>query len=1249
MRRALPVVAIAAFLACEPPVPQPPVPPPPVDVCEGLPAVTASVAPSALRVNGAATVSGAGGSGRYTYAVTTNATGASISGDRYVAGPTPGTDVVTAADDCGNAATVSITVDAAFDVRPARATVRPGTRFSIDVGGVRGVATFEAQALPSGGSISPAGEYVAGATEGLDLIVVRDSATGDQALVQYRVATTASFRGAPAKLALPTGAFVPLATRDGSGEVTWRVVSGPGTVEENAMGAVYRAPSAGSGTAVLEGSDRYTAEKATVTVRLLTELTRPGLVAQGRRSDVANVVTGDFDGDGVVDVALGVPESDLSKPQGGAVFIFKGTAAGLPNAPTWTITGNSDTAQLGTVMAAGDLDGDGKADLAISAPGDDVTVADSGAVYLYAIGPEGPRALRGPLTGLGRGNFGASLAIADVDGDGDNDLVVGSPGADIAPGAGFTARGVIDLFLLQKGQPIPDLGSVRLSGADLAADGTLRRFSNLRAGRALVAADLNGDALTDLAFVTTVNNTLLGGTPVARAVNAVQVHFGRPGTKHFEDAPDLFLLPANTADGDEGTWRLGFSPAAGALKALLIAAADRADSPNLSMMGGTAGGSNGGGALLFDLSSYRPTSAPGASPTQVGRDDAYLRFYGDQSNIQAGRSFTVADVDGDGAPELGLGAPYATSSFMVGGMMTTVPMAGRLLFFRLAGRAAGTVANKPDFARQGTGRADTLGTGLATWTGRVVAYASRASTALGDFTGRLDIFSSGGDPDAWTPTSVPLPNKPASQQFGAAIAVGALGGGLRAVVGVPAISGPARDDTGGETGAGQAIAFSAAAPDVPRVLMEGANTAYVRDGGWPAFGGRGIATDAVLTDFDGDGRLDAVFSASNFTLPTKQADGGTTVVDYAQNRLECMPTASQSPGAAMVHLGQADGTFKEGFRVWALRDIPGCTVPDGGAASLCQRSALGRNGLEGNFDFDGDGKKDLAVARANGLEIFGGRAPDDASLAKPTMACDPLYSLPTLPWPTFTPTALGDLDGDGCDEVALRYSDNANRRGLLVLFGFDVGGARCGGRTAASWVRISGDTETGVTTMRLGLAAARVGRVLQGDARDFVAVTAELYLYLGQAQPTVLLIPTAALASKRPSSGERLVSILGDGLDPVPVLYTERAPGFGRALAGGVDVTGDGTADLVVSATDANVNGDGTGAVFVFAGGTLKAGPNAPALTIVADQRERAGFGSDLWLSPPAGALPAALGIGAPLSYRGGTANGAAFVLPLDF
>jgi hypothetical protein len=1244
-----------ALTGCDATISAPPKPPPPVDPCVDLPPMKAAVVPDTVRVNGAATVSATGGSGRYSFTITSTPATGSISATRYVAGLATGTDTVTASDDCGNFAVVSVEVSAAFEVQPTRAAVAPGVSFPIRAFGTRGAPTFTAQggSLPSGGSITTAGtegRYTAGASAGTDIVLVRDSLTGDQAAVVITVSPTASFRPASARLALPSGTFIPLETLDGTGVVQWTVKSGGGSIEQRAEGPIYLAPlDSGGSTVELEVKDVLLDVVQSVKLRVLTELTRPGLVAQGRRSDVATLVTGDFDGDGIEDVALGVPESDLTRPQGGAVFIFKGSAAGLPDQPTWRITGNSDTAQFGAVMAAGDLDGDGRADLAIAAPGDDLTVADSGAVYLYGIGPNGPRQIRSPLTGLGRGNFGAALAIADVDGDGDGDLIVGSPGADIAPGGAFSARGVVDIFLLQKDTPIPDLGSIRLSGYDLDADAGVRRFSNLRAGRALLANDFNGDNLVDLAILGSVNNTISAdGGVLARSVIALQVHLGRPSmTKHYEDTPDLYVLPANTADGDEGTWRLGFIPGLSNVRPpLIIAAADRTDSPDLRAGdAGVQSGGNAGGALLFDLSSASGSTPAPTSPRQIGRLQAWARVYGDQANIQAGRSFATIDADGDGQRELVLGAPYAAK---VDGGVTT-PNTGRLEFFSLNRLAPGAVVNRPDFVLNGLNRTDVLGTAVEGWRGQVVAFNGRASTALGDFTGRLDIFSGGSaDPATWGVTSVAMPSKPASQQFGAAVEVGAMGGVLQAVVGVPNWSGPSGDGSGGELGAGQAIAWRVPMANAPKTLAEGANTPYVTDAGVRAFGGRTLGADVAMTDFDGDGRLDVAIAAPNFSTPTRLTDGGVNTTEYALNRLECSTSGNQSPGGVLVHLGQSDGTWREGFRLWAVRDIPGCTVPDGGAAAICQRSQLTRNGVVGNFDFDGDGKSDLAVTRSNGLEIFPGRAPDDAQLSKPSMGCDPAFSFPFISQATSMPTALGDLNADGCDEVGFRYSDNANRQGVVIVFGFDPGGTRCGGRTTASWVRISGDTETGVATMRLGIAMARATNVLASGV-DAVAITADLYPYQGTAQPTVLLVPTSQLVAKRPASGEQLVSILGDGLVAVPLVPTERALGFGRQLAGNVDVDADGKADLVVSAPGANLNGDGTGAVFIFKGGTVVSGPNRPAMIIAADGNERGAFGQDLSLSVAKSPVPAALGIGAPLSYRAGTANGTAWVLPLDF
>lgn len=1211
--------------ACPPPA-KPPDPPPPVNECEGLAALKVTANPPKVRVNSASTLSTTGGSGRTTYKVAAGGSGGEIRGDRLVTGPTPGKDTVTAADDCGNSATVDLEVIAAFAVAPARATVKPSTSFTVKVSGTIGAPTFTPMTMASGGTISMAGVYAAGMAEGLDTIQVKDSVTGEEALLQYRVSAAAAFRAVPSKLALPSGGSVPLETVDGSGATTWSVLSGPGAVADG----VFSVDTNATGKAVLQGKDDFTGETTVAAVLVMEELARTGK-PHGRLQDAAAIVTGDFDGDGIADVAVGVPESDLGRPQGGAVFIYKGAATGLPATPTWTLVGDTDTAALGSVMAAGDLDGDGKDDLAISEPFADVTVADSGAVLLYRWGPDGPKLMRDPLTGLGRGNFGAALAIADVDGDGDKDLVVGSPAADLAVAA--NSRGVVDVFLLQKGVPVPDLGSIRVGGSDLAVDGTPRSFAQVRFGRAVAVADFNGDGKPDLASLGVVNNVILNGTPQARNQIALALHFGRATPQLFEDTPDAYILPNNQADGNEGTWRLGVVPKSGTKNAMVLLVADLSDSPDLSAMGGVKSGANAGGALLYDLTAQKPTGAAPAMPVQLGRPEAFAKIWGDTNDINAGRSFTVADLDGDNALELVLGAPAAAN-------MTT-PRTGKLLVYPLGALTAGAQVNKPSMVRFGANRIDTLGVAVAAWkpgmAAGLVSYAARASSANGDFTGRVDAFLGTGMLNTWAATSSEPPARLASQLHGQAVEVAVVNGAIRAVVGMPGYSGSGVNNDGNDIGAGQALLYQAGQGKTPVVAAEGAGTPYMSNGR-PAYGGRTLGNDVAFTDFDGDGRKDAVVAAPNFVTPAA------ATTEYAMNKAACTPTGAQTNGGVLVHLARADGTFKEGFRLWGLLDIAGCT-PAGTTA--CRRAAISRAGVAGGFDFDGDGKQDLAALRNNGVEVFLGRTPDDATLAKPTMGCDPVFSLPALVQAVSAINAIGDVDNDGCDEIAFRYSDGT-RSGVLIAFGYDAGGTRCGGHTAPVTLRISGDPETGLTNMLLGVSTARAGKVL-GDARDFLAISAGLYPYQGVTQPTVLLFDLAQVAAKRPATGSAVVGALNDGLVPLALVYKERAPGFGRMLAGNVDLTGDGKPDLVVSAPTASVNGDGTGAVFVFEGGAAMHDARPAAITFVGDGKERGAVGQDLCISAGAGAVKPAVAIGAPLSYRTGTSNGTTWLTPLDY
>jgi hypothetical protein len=1235
LARATPLLALLAMACGDDPEPLPPEPPV-VDPCGGLEPLSLTAEPTRLRVAGVVTLTGAGGSGHYRFRVEPGGSTGEVRGDRFVAGLTPATDTLVVEDmKCPGDARASVQVVGAFDVAPAQAMVRPGTAFQVAVSGLLGDPEFTLVSSTAGSMISPTGRYTAGSGQGLDQVQVRDSRTGDQVLLRFEVSAAARLRGDPALLALPAGSSVPLATTGGSDRVTWTKVSGPGALQ---AGLLRTEPGA-TGVAVLEASDPFTGDKARVSVRVLDELKRPTR-AQGRLTDVAHLVSADFDGDGIPDVAVGRRESDLHRPQGGAVFIFKGSATGLPAQPTWVLTGQTDTAFFGDSLAAGDLDKDGRAELAVSSPGADITGADSGAVYLYRWGPNGPELLRPPLTSVGRGGlFSTGLAIADADGDGDLDLIVGAPQGDLAPSSTVSRRGTVDIFTLTPGQPVPDLPSIRLGGSDLSRTGSPMARSNTDLGRAVVAGDLNGDGLVDVAALSRVTRYLEDGTQQNTAMQAVSVFFARSEGLRFRATPDVYVLPMNPADSNEGTWRLGIVPGEGTRPALLMVLADRTDSPDLRATGGNAAATDAGGALLFNLSDQRPTGDPSSTPVQILRDAAFARIYGEASGIFAGRSWALAEVDGQPGLELVLGAPYGAAP-VTGG--TSLRFAGRVLAYPLAGLTAGAVINKPAAVIHGQNRSDVFGTGLTAWGGAGLAvFSGRASSESGAFTGRLEAFiRAGASLTEWTRSAVTVPAKPAVERFGEAVAA-ATGAGGRAValVGAPGVSGPGPNNDGADTNAGRAFAYDVTQGTTAAMVAEGGSTPLVR--------GRSVAAAVTFTDFNGDGRQDLVIGAASFIVPSS---GQTAeLAAYASTKAACITTTGTSNGpnvgGLLVSLGQADGTFRDAYRLWAPQLIPGCT-PETDAR--CRRTQIGR-GVVGGFDFNGDGVEDLGALRNNGFEVFLGRAPDDGSLAKLSMGCDPIYFTDgSTTRQTSSPTALGDLNGDGCHEVGWRYTET-NRSGVIILFGYEPAGGRCGGRTAPSWVRLAADAEVGGNLLGLGVAMTRAGNFL-GDGKDRIAISATAVPFEGVTQPAVLLFETAQLVARRPAgSGEALVGALGDGLSPVVLVHRTRAVNFGRALAGGRDLTGDNLPDLVVSAPGASEASDGGGAVFLYAGGAQSKGRLTPWLTVVGDVSERSNLGQALSLSPGGAGSPPTLVIGAPTSYRTGTQNGTAYSLPLGF
>ncbi|HYB99469.1 MAG TPA: hypothetical protein VEC57_10110 [Candidatus Limnocylindrales bacterium] len=151
------------------------------------------------------------------------------------------------------------------------------------------------------------------------------------------------------------------------------------------------------------------------------------------------------------------------------------------------------------VANIGDIDGNGRADLAVGAPGDDDGGSDRGAVYILFLDDSGSIAGAAKISaasieGLSDGDgFGTSVAsLGDVDEDGVGDLIVGAPGDDTSVGGGGAAW-IITLTEQGKADRSRklDVAALGLAGTIAAGDGL---------GRAVApAGDLDGDGRTEVA------------------------------------------------------------------------------------------------------------------------------------------------------------------------------------------------------------------------------------------------------------------------------------------------------------------------------------------------------------------------------------------------------------------------------------------------------------------------------------------------------------------------------------------------------------------------------------------------------------------------------------------------------------------------------------------------------------------------------------------------------------------------------
>ncbi|MEW9529390.1 FG-GAP repeat protein [Microbispora sp. NPDC049125] len=159
------------------------------------------------------------------------------------------------------------------------------------------------------------------------------------------------------------------------------------------------------------------------------------------------LATGDFDGDGRDELAVGAPGDGGLRYGSGVVTILDPhrRRAGVYTQESPNVKGDGEKWDaFGAALASGDFDADGRDDLAVGVPGEDLSLLQRGMDYgdgvvdvlygtargLTAVGSESwsQTILKGTPRYYDR--FGTSLATGDLNGDGDDELVVGVPGED---------------------------------------------------------------------------------------------------------------------------------------------------------------------------------------------------------------------------------------------------------------------------------------------------------------------------------------------------------------------------------------------------------------------------------------------------------------------------------------------------------------------------------------------------------------------------------------------------------------------------------------------------------------------------------------------------------------------------------------------------------------------------------------------------------------------------------------------------
>ena len=760
---------------------------------------------------------------------------------------------------------------------------------------------------------------------------------------------------------------------------------------------------------------------------------------QGNQAGIAfgaYVATGDFNGDGYADVVVSAPDYG----SGGGLFIFPGGPFGIEDGNP----GSAQTAVLGStsrgvgypMACPGDVNGDGYDDL--------IATTDSGDVWiLYGASagiPSGPvTSAATHLTGPDD-TFGEVVAGAgDVNGDGIDDVIVGDYTANTDTGAVYVFLGSASGIAS---------GTASSAAATLGGDATNEEFGFSAAG----AGDVNGDGYADIVVGSFAYGATFNGAAFVFLGGPSGIASGGPAT-----AAAALLSDANRAGF--GTRIAGGDVNGDGYSDVVITAA------------GYSGASASEGAAFVFL------GGPLGIPSTTTLASAYARLTGSQSNTGFGDTLAVGDVNGDGSADVLVGSYYEGTTFSQEGAA-----------YLSLGGPGGLVNQGIAFANS-------------------TIESNKAGAYLGAIVNAGDLNGDGFDD----------------------IAVGAPDYDL------------------GETGEGIVLVFDGSANGLPATLNPATANAVIR--GNAAGMNLGLAI-AGAGDVNGDGYGDLLLGAPNL------GPGGVV--------------GSAEPGAALLYLGGPSG-------------LPALATPANATAVLVSDNASSQFGesVAGIGDVNGDGFADIAIGAptygtsGGAVFVFDGSLAGIGSGSVATASATLVGGQSNLGFGE-TIAAAGDVNGDGFSDLAVGaplYTNGQTDEGAVLVYHGSANGIASGSLASANSRLESNENGVGLGGTSSSIASAGD---FNGDGYDDLLVGSEAYV-------NQLSNVGAIFLHEGGASG-----IASGGLAPGNGSYAGTQSGVGLGVsAGGIgDVNGDGLADVAFGATSyaASPGGSAEGAVFIVLG-----------------------------------------------------------------